>query len=179
MYANLLWRERGSNPRRADYDSTVLPTELSRQRIVQCIMHKHIVSFYLRMFVCALNPLHQITKMHNDIYIWSLWYVCLFVHCIHCTKCTKCVQLCVQCTSILCYLHSVYNDDLHCVYYVHVCISMCTCVCMCVHVCTWCVVHLCACVCMCVYMCVHVCVCVCTLCVPMFVYMHIRACLCS
>ena len=35
MYANLLWRERGSNPRRADYDSTVLPTELSRQRVVQ------------------------------------------------------------------------------------------------------------------------------------------------
>ena len=34
----------------------------------------------------------QITNMHNDIYIWSLWYVCLFVHCIHCTKCTKCVQ---------------------------------------------------------------------------------------
>ena len=92
MYANLLWRERGSNPRRADYDSTVLPTELSRQRIVQCIMHKHIVSLYLRTFVCALNPLHQITKMHNDIYIWSLWYVCLFVHCIHCTKCTKYVQ---------------------------------------------------------------------------------------
>ena len=51
MYANLLWRERGSNPRRADYDSTVLPTELSRQRIVQSQFHKHIVSLYLRMFV--------------------------------------------------------------------------------------------------------------------------------
>ena len=99
MYANLLWRERGSNPRRADYDSTVLPTELSRQRIVQCIMHKHIVSLYLRTFVCALNPLHQITKMHNDIYIWSLWYVCTYVClCIAsiapngCSAQTKCVQ---------------------------------------------------------------------------------------
>ena len=58
LYANLLWRERGSNPRRADYDSTVLPTELSRQRIVQS---KHIVSLYLRIFVCALYP--QMHKM--------------------------------------------------------------------------------------------------------------------
>ena len=41
MYANLLWRERGSNPRRADYDSTVLPTELSRQRVVQFVFNLH------------------------------------------------------------------------------------------------------------------------------------------
>jgi len=25
------------------------------------------VSLYLPMFVCALHPLHQITKMHKDI----------------------------------------------------------------------------------------------------------------
>ena len=92
MYANLLWRERGSNPRRADYDSTVLPTELSRQRIVQS---KHIVSLYLRM-----RKSQTCTKilMHNDIYIWSLWYVCLFVHCIHCTKWVQCTnKMCTIC----------------------------------------------------------------------------------
>ena len=56
---------------------------------------------------------------------------------------------------------SVYNDYVHCVYYVHVCTSMCTCVCMCVHgvymVCSvhGVYLHLCASVCMCVYVCVH------------------------
>ena len=41
MHASVLWRERGSNPRRADYDSTVLPTELSRQRVVQYVCADH------------------------------------------------------------------------------------------------------------------------------------------
>ena len=108
MYANLLWRERGSNPRRADYDSTVLPTELSRQRIVQS---KHIVSLYLRM-----RKSQTCTKilMHNDIYIWSLWYVCLFVHCT--PKCTKCVQFAFNL-----HVHILYTQYI-CVY-IHICWS--------------------------------------------------------
>ena len=43
---------------------------------------------------------------------------------------------------------SVYNLYVHCVYYVHVCTSMCAYVCICVHMCAWCVQG--------VYICVHV-----------------------
>ena len=80
MYANLLWRERGSNPRRADYDSTVLPTELSRQRIVQFAFNLHLIctnilyhSIYVCLFVCALHPLHQMHKMCTCVYIYICW----------------------------------------------------------------------------------------------------------
>jgi hypothetical protein len=35
---------------------------------------------YVCFFLCTLHPLHQITKMHNDIYIWSLWYALHQMH---------------------------------------------------------------------------------------------------